>query len=49
MPFAVELVVPGEIVFLQVVVSIPAVVDSVRAAVNIVVVAGSRIVQAKDA
>jgi hypothetical protein len=49
MPFAAELVVSGEVIVLQVVVGILAVVDAVRLSVKIVVVALCRIVQAKDA
>jgi hypothetical protein len=37
-PFAVELVVPGEVIVLQVVVGILAVIDAVRTTVKIVVV-----------
>ena len=47
-PFAVELVVPGEVIVLQVVVGILAVVDTVGAAVEVVVIAFCGVVQAAD-
>ena len=49
MPLAVEFVVPGEVIVLQVVVGVLAVIDAVRTTVKIVAVTRSRIVQAKDA
>jgi hypothetical protein len=48
-PFAVELVVPGEVIVLKVVVCILAVIDAVRTTVKIVAVTRSRIVQTEDA
>ena len=47
-PFAVEFVIPGEIVVLQIVIGIFAVIDAVRTAVKIVFVARRGIIQAEN-
>src|SRR5580704_14421441 len=48
MPFAVELVIPGEVIVLQVVVGVFTAIDAIRTTVEIIVIARRRIIQTKN-